>query len=152
MIIITEEAVDDDGKNISETMKRAGGIIAETVEDDCAGTIAETVEDAGAGMTAETIEETIEENPGLKGTIASGTQRRRRFRLDIRKIRQRRVSGMKVQGDQWKRMTGWLVPYLAVLLLIMLTGGVILLVTGAKTDYLAQQIQEQYGEYFTDGQ
>lgn len=151
---IMEETVDDAEKTVAETVKDVSGrTVASAVENSGEGAAAETVEESMGETVEETIEETVEETPGqVKGANASKPRRGLRFRLEMRNPGRKKISGMKVQGEQWKRVAGWLAPYVAALLLIMLTGGAILLATSVKTDYLSKQIQEQYGEYFTDGE
>lgn len=142
MTIITEEIIEE---AVAETIKEAiepGGRAA-----------AETVEEIPGETVEEMIEETMEETTTrAKRATAAGTKRRRRFRPDVRSLKPRRIFDTRLERAQLKRLAGWLAPYLAALLLVMLIGGVILLVTGMKTSRLSRQIQEQYGEYFTDGQ
>lgn len=101
-------------------------VIAETEELADAPGVAETVDDAAEGHLMETVDDASD---------SSYSQAK---------------SQVMVRKSHLKKMREWLLPYVIAVLLVVGIGGAVMLVSYGRTQQLNRQLQEQYGEYFTD--
>ena len=64
--------------------------------------------------------------------------------------KKKKLVEIKIQRNHILRICQWLIPYIVTTIAVVIIGSMIMLVTHIKADRLYSEIQEQYGEYFTD--